>query len=83
MDLLKKNRIALLEKKEKSLEEIISFLNETSVSPEQINVFLADNKTAEIKQKQKAITLALRPQINIEDLIRKTTRREEVIKEVS
>jgi len=64
-----KKRVELLDEKESAIEEILLFLNETSISPEKINSFLRERSSAEIKQKQKAITLALRPQVNIIDLI--------------
>jgi tRNA uridine 5-carboxymethylaminomethyl modification enzyme len=62
-------RIRLLDEKEKAVLEIISFLTETSVSPEEINLFLENAGTTTISQKVKAITIAARPQINIVDLL--------------
>jgi tRNA uridine 5-carboxymethylaminomethyl modification enzyme len=67
--LAEKKRIDILDEKEKSIEGIIEFLNETSINPEEINEILIKNKTTEIKQRQKAISLALRPQIKIDDLL--------------
>ncbi len=78
--LAEKIRIDLLEEKEKSLEEIISFLNEKSINPEEINEFLKMNKTAEIKQRQKSISLALRPQIKIDDLLKILPGGEKILK---
>ncbi len=49
--LAEKKRIELLEEKEKSIEEIIDLLNETSINPDEINSFLKEKGTAEIKQK--------------------------------
>ncbi len=62
-------RIRLLDEKEKAVLEIISFLTETSVSPEEINLFLENAGTTTISQKVKAIAIAARPQINIVDLL--------------
>jgi tRNA uridine 5-carboxymethylaminomethyl modification enzyme len=63
-------RVALLEEKEKLVSEIIDFLSEKSISPEDINAFLEKVETNKISQKVKAITIALRPQIKIEELLK-------------
>jgi len=78
--LAEKERVNLLEGKEKSMEEIIQLLNETSINPEEINGFLIKNKTAEIKQRQKAISLALRPQIKLDNLLENLQGGEKVLK---
>jgi tRNA uridine 5-carboxymethylaminomethyl modification enzyme len=64
-----KNRIQKLERKEKSIERIITMLEEKSVSPEDINKFLELSGTNKITQKIKAITLASRPQIELKKLV--------------
>jgi tRNA uridine 5-carboxymethylaminomethyl modification enzyme len=64
-----KERLDRLEEKEAMVNEIISFLSETSVSPGDINGFLLKLETSEISQKVKAITIASRPQIEIRDLL--------------
>jgi tRNA uridine 5-carboxymethylaminomethyl modification enzyme len=64
-----KERLIRLEEKEKLVEEIISFLTEKSVSPDEINSFLENHGTSKIAQKIKAITIASRPQIEIMDLL--------------
>ncbi|MDM7919637.1 MAG: tRNA uridine-5-carboxymethylaminomethyl(34) synthesis enzyme MnmG, partial [Methanosarcina sp.] len=66
-----KNRIERLEKKERGVNGIIEYLNERSISPEEINKFLAENNTSEIKQTVKAITIALRPQVELKMLLSK------------
>ena len=52
--LAEKKRVKLIEEKESAIEEILSFLNETSVAPEKINKFLLERNSAEIKQKAKS-----------------------------
>lgn len=64
-----KERVLRLEEKEEMVSEIISFLTETSISPEEINSFLRDLDTSEITQKIKAINIASRPQVEIKDLL--------------
>jgi tRNA uridine 5-carboxymethylaminomethyl modification enzyme len=52
------------------IKEIIDFLSESSVSPEEINGFLRDVSTNEISQKVKAVTIASRPQVEIVALLK-------------
>ena len=63
-------RVQRLEEKEALINEVIDFLNSTSVAPEEVNDFLTKVDTNIITQKVKAITLASRPQIEISALIR-------------
>ena len=62
-------RIERLEEKEKLTKEIVDFLTEISVAPEEINKFLEEHGTSGISQKVKAITLASRPQIDLEEFL--------------
>jgi len=62
-------RVKRLEEKESLVKEIIDFLKETSVSPEEINEFLEKVGTNNIMQKVKAITIAARPQIKVGALL--------------
>jgi tRNA uridine 5-carboxymethylaminomethyl modification enzyme len=67
---VKPERLKRLEEKEIMLNEVIRFLADTSIAPEEINTFLESLNTTKIGQKVKAITLAARPQVEISDLIR-------------
>jgi len=60
-----KRRIQRLDEKELLIKEIIDFLSETSVGPDQINLFLENVETNKIAQKVKAITIASRPQVEL------------------
>jgi len=62
-------RVRRLKEKTDLVEELTKFLQQTSVSPDEINSFLIRKGTSEIKQKAKAINLAGRPQIELKDLI--------------
>jgi len=75
-------RVAHLEEKETLISEIIDFLSEKSISPEDINAFLEKVETNKISQKVKAITIASRPQIKIEELL-KAIRGAEKLKAVN
>lgn len=66
-----KDRIKRLEEKERMVEEVIKYLEERSVGPEEINEFLKEAGTNEIQQKVKAITIATRPQVKTENLLKK------------
>ena len=63
-------RVQRLEEKESLINEVVDFLNSSSVSPEEVNDFLTKVDTNIITQKVKAVTLASRPQIEISPLIR-------------
>lgn len=65
-----RERIIHLEEKEQMVKEIIDFLFETSVSPDEINDFLESVGTNKISQKVKAITIAARPQVEIGALLK-------------
>lgn len=68
------DRVSRLEQKEEMVEEIISFLNGNSINPEEINEYLIEKGTTEINQKVKALTLAMRPQIDLKDFITKVNK---------
>ena len=62
-------RMIRLREKRKDVAEIVDFLEKKSVTPDEINMFLEKNGSAKIYQKVKAINIALRPQIKIEELL--------------
>jgi len=62
-------RIKRLRVKNEMIEEVMDFLKSYSISPEKVNNFLREKGTTEINQKIKAISLASRPQINLEELL--------------
>jgi tRNA uridine 5-carboxymethylaminomethyl modification enzyme len=59
------DRIRHLEEKESMINEIIDFLSESSVTPDEINSFLGNLDTSGVSQKVRAITIASRPQVEI------------------
>jgi tRNA uridine 5-carboxymethylaminomethyl modification enzyme len=65
-----KRRVVHLEEKERMVKEIIDFLSEKSVSPDEINNFLDKAGTNVISQKVKAISIAARPQVEIGALLK-------------
>ena len=67
--LAEKHRVSRLEQKERLVEKVLSYLEETSLDPDGINRLLDEAGTSNVKQKVKAITIALRPQINLKDLL--------------
>jgi tRNA uridine 5-carboxymethylaminomethyl modification enzyme len=64
------DRVTHLEEKETLINEVIDFLSKKSIAPEDVNDFLEKVETNRISQKVKAITIALRPQIRIAELIK-------------
>ncbi|TAL62795.1 MAG: tRNA uridine-5-carboxymethylaminomethyl(34) synthesis enzyme MnmG [Bacteroidetes bacterium] len=65
-----KGRVIKLEEKEFLVKEIMDFLSDTSVGPDDLNEFLKKVDSAEISQKVKAVTIAARPQVDISELIK-------------
>jgi tRNA uridine 5-carboxymethylaminomethyl modification enzyme len=63
-------RVIRLKEKMELISELIKFMQQTSLVPEEINPFLIKKGTSEINQKTKAINLAGRPQIELKDLIK-------------
>ncbi len=64
-----KERMHRLEEKYSMAERIIEFLKTYSISPAEINSFLAERGTSEIGQKVKALNIATRPQVDLEELL--------------
>jgi tRNA uridine 5-carboxymethylaminomethyl modification enzyme len=64
-----KDRIERLNEKYRLAEEIVDFIKNYSVSPEEINQFLEERGTAGINQKTRAVNIAARPQVSLGDLL--------------
>jgi len=71
LGLADKDRLIKLEQKERLVEDIISFLEERSIEPDLVNSFLEEAGTSKMTQRAKAISIAIRPQINLSRLIEK------------
>lgn len=61
-------RLKRVEEKEKKSKAIVTFLEKTSISPEEINPILEARSTAKISQSKKMYKIASRPQLNLSDL---------------
>ena len=68
MGLASQERMDLTEKKAKDIKEIIGFVKEYSVSPEQVASYLEEKDSAELRQKVKLDKVLLRPTINLPEL---------------
>jgi tRNA uridine 5-carboxymethylaminomethyl modification enzyme len=64
-----RERIIRLEEKEKMVKHLMEFVKSRSISPEESKRFLNDRDTNQISQKAKAISLAMRPQVSLRDLL--------------
>ena len=62
-------RLQKVQKKMLHTDSVVEFLRNVSVSPEEINGFLAAKESALLTQKVKADKVLSRPHINIQDLI--------------
>jgi tRNA uridine 5-carboxymethylaminomethyl modification enzyme len=66
--LASKERKDVFEDKVKDRKEIVKYIEQTSISPEEVNPFLEQKGSSAIKQKVKLIDLLLRVGIGIDDL---------------
>lgn len=62
-------RVKTYFEKERIKSEVLGFLENTGVSPDEVNKFLEAAGTAIISQKTKAVNLAMRPQILVQQLL--------------
>jgi len=69
LGIVERERLETLRKKREMTFEIIELLKNESLRPNEINNFLEKSGTSPIKQKLKAISIALRPQIRIGELL--------------
>ena len=69
MGLATEDRYQQYLEKKKLVDEIIEFLNNTSVTPDQINGFLESKGTSPLSQRAKLAYILLRPQLNLFDMI--------------
>lgn len=63
-----KQRVKVLEEKENNVQEILKAFRKISIDPKEINPVLEERGASPIKQKDKADTVVLRPQLSIDDL---------------
>jgi len=70
-----KNRVERLERKEDLVRKVISALEAKGIEPDEINGLLEESGTSKISQRIKAISIALRPQINLGILINVVDRK--------
>jgi len=68
--LASEERVTEVHKKYGTIDDIIKFLKEKSISPDEINGILIKKKLNPILQKQKFSSILLRPQISIQDLVK-------------
>jgi tRNA uridine 5-carboxymethylaminomethyl modification enzyme len=69
LGLAKEDRYQKYLEKKKKVQEIMDFLKETSVYPEEINGLLSKKESTPIDQKMKMAFLLLRPQIGLVDMV--------------
>ncbi len=66
--LASEKRLKRVEEKLQKTEKFISFLQKTSIKPEEVNPILESKNSALVKQSMKMYKLATRPQLNFEDV---------------
>jgi len=81
--LAKDIRVKRLRYKKEKKKELIEFIKNFSVKPEDINILLEQKKTAIINQKTKLYNLLLRPQLRIYDIINYVKEFKELINNIN
>jgi len=67
--LASEDRVKAVRLKKDATSNLIDFLKQTSVDPEDINQYLLDSNTPEISQKTRISNVLLRPQVSLKELI--------------
>ena len=67
--LASEERVQTVRKKIDATLNLLNFLKQTSVDPEEINQYLLDSNTPEINQKIRISNVLLRPQVALKDII--------------
>jgi tRNA uridine 5-carboxymethylaminomethyl modification enzyme len=67
--LASEERVKAVRLKKEATSNLLNFLKQTSVDPEDINQYLLDSNTPEITQKIRIANVLLRPQVSLKDLI--------------
>jgi len=79
LGLAKEDRYIAVQNKKQHCDEIIDFIRNTSVHPEEVNPLLRQLESDEIRQKGKLLPILLRPQVFLNDLINHMPRLREFI----
>lgn len=69
LGLINKERYQNMEQKVKGTDEVLEALHKISIAPEDINQILEAKGTSPLKQRVKAMSLLLRPQVDLNDLM--------------
>jgi tRNA uridine 5-carboxymethylaminomethyl modification enzyme len=67
--LASEERVNAVRIKKDATSNLLNFLKQTSVDPDEINQYLLDSNTPEITQKTRIANVLLRPQVSLKDLI--------------
>jgi tRNA uridine 5-carboxymethylaminomethyl modification enzyme len=77
LGLASEERFIAVQEKQKHCNEIIDFLKNASVHPDEVNPLLSKLESDEIRQKGKLLPILLRPQVSLFDLIEYVPRLKE------
>jgi tRNA uridine 5-carboxymethylaminomethyl modification enzyme len=77
--LASEQRMEVVKDKERKISEIIHKLRNVSLSPDDINPYLESKNTSKITQKTKIANLVLRPQVNLPELIKQSSKAKDIV----
>ncbi|MEJ2593557.1 MAG: tRNA uridine-5-carboxymethylaminomethyl(34) synthesis enzyme MnmG [bacterium] len=70
LGLASKERFEKVQKKEHAIDELVRFLQKESITPDEVNAVLQQQGTSPLREKTRLANLLLRPQVNIQHLIK-------------
>ena len=73
-------RLSRMEQKKEAIRTLKHFLEDVNVSPDQVNSYLERVETSPIKQPERLVRLALRPQVDLGDLLDHSGLRDQIPK---
>ncbi len=79
LGLADEERIKRLNEKNEKVKKILDFVKTEKLRPEEINKYLKKSGTSEIKESQKLERLILRPQVKMEEIMKRAERGKEMI----
>jgi len=77
--LASKHRYDIIVNKKKAIDELVDFIKNTSVTPDDVNLYLKSIGSSEINQKRKVLEIVSRPEVSLNNLINEIATIKEVV----
>ena len=80
--LASKHRYDIIVNKKKAIDELVDFIKNTSVTPDDVNLYLKSIGSSEINQKRKVLEIVSRPEVSLNNLINEIATIKEVVEKI-